>query len=177
MVKVAPQARWRLGDQRESFRRLFTSHAAVPHSTSFPSVPGLGKSKCAKPVPTYHFSLKSPLGYPVSQGYDSREAPKSSVIKITFFFFFLGLNLRHMEVPRLGVKLELPLPAYIIATATWDLKHVCDLHYSLWQHWILNPLSDTRDQTHHLMDTGWFLNPLSHNGNSQHTFVCVCVCV
>ena len=87
MVKVAPQARWRLGDQRESFRRLFTSHAAVPHSTSFPSVPGLGKSKCAKPVPTYHFSLKSPLGYPVSQGYDSREAPKSSVIKITFFFF------------------------------------------------------------------------------------------
>ena len=24
-----------------------------------------------------------------------------------FFFFFLGLHLRHMEVPRLGVKLEL----------------------------------------------------------------------
>ena len=30
-----------------------------------------------------------------------------------------------MEVPRLGVKLELKLPAY--ATATPDLSHICDL--------------------------------------------------
>ena len=28
-----------------------------------------------------------------------------------FFFFFLGLHLRHMKVPRLGVELELQLPA------------------------------------------------------------------
>ena len=43
-----------------------------------------------------------------------------------------------MEVPRLGVK-----SAY--AAAAWDLSHVCDLHHSSWQHWILNPLSEARD--------------------------------
>jgi len=36
------------------------------------------------------------------------------------FIFFLGLHLWHMEVPRLGVKLELQLPAYTTATATLD---------------------------------------------------------
>ena len=29
-----------------------------------------------------------------------------------FFFFILGLHLKHIEVPRLGVELELQLPAY-----------------------------------------------------------------
>ena len=38
----------------------------------------------------------------------------------TFFSFFLGPHLRHMEVPRLGVKLELLLPAYTTATAKPD---------------------------------------------------------
>ena len=32
---------------------------------------------------------------------------------------------------------------------------VCDLHHSLWQHWILNPLSEARDRTHILMDVNW----------------------
>ena len=34
-----------------------------------------------------------------------------------FFFFFavLGPHLQHMEIPRLGVKGELQLPAYTIA--------------------------------------------------------------
>ena len=31
------------------------------------------------------------------------------------FFFFLGPNPQHMELPRLGVKLELQLPAYTTA--------------------------------------------------------------
>ena len=35
-----------------------------------------------------------------------------------FFFFFLGLHLRHMEVPRLGVKSELQPLAYVTAIAT-----------------------------------------------------------
>ena len=65
------------------------------------------------------------------------------------FFFSLGLHLRHMEVPRLGVELELQLPATATATATatWDLSLICDLHHSSWQYWILNPLSEARDQT------------------------------
>ena len=56
-----------------------------------------------------------------------------------------------MEILRLGVELELQLPAY--TAAMWDLNHICDLHHSSWQHRILNPLSEARDQTHILMDT------------------------
>ena len=57
-----------------------------------------------------------------------------------------------MEVPRLGVESKLQLPAYPTATATWDLSHVCNLYYSSWQRWSLNPLSKARDQTHILLD-------------------------
>ena len=44
---------------------------------------------------------------------------------ILFYFIgFLGLYLQHMEVPRLGVELELQLLAYTTATATQDLSHI-----------------------------------------------------
>ena len=36
---------------------------------------------------------------------------------LVFFFCFLGLHSRHMEVPRLGVKLELQVPAHRTARA------------------------------------------------------------
>ena len=39
------------------------------------------------------------------------------------------------------------------ATATWDLSHIRDLHHSSGQHWILNLLSEARDQTCILRDT------------------------
>ena len=42
-----------------------------------------------------------------------------------------------MEVPRLGVELELQLLAYATTIATQDLSLICDLHHSLWQHGIL----------------------------------------
>ena len=57
-----------------------------------------------------------------------------------------------MEVPRLVVELELQLPAYATATATWDLSHVYDLYHSSWQHRVLNALSKARDRTLVLMD-------------------------
>ena len=60
---------------------------------------------------------------------------------------FLGLHLRHMEFPRLGVEEELQLPAYATATATSDRSCICDLHHSSWQRRILNPLSEVRDRT------------------------------
>ena len=44
---------------------------------------------------------------------------------------------------------------YATATATGDPSHVCELHHSSWQRWILNPLSEARDWTHSLMDTSW----------------------
>ena len=60
------------------------------------------------------------------------------------FFCFLGLHPWHMKVPKLGVKLELQLLAYITATATRDPSHICYLHHSSWQHQILNPLREAR---------------------------------
>ena len=67
-------------------------------------------------------------------------------------FLLLGPHLQHMEVPRLGVELELQLQAYTTTTATQALSHVCDLYHSSGQRQILNPLSQTRDQTFVLMD-------------------------
>ena len=66
----------------------------------------------------------------------------------------LGPHPQHVEGPRLGVQLELKLPAYTTATATAtpDLSCICDLHHSSRKHWILNPLSEARDRTHVLMD-------------------------
>ena len=68
-----------------------------------------------------------------------------------FFFGFLWLHPKHMEIPRLGVQLELQLPAYTTDTATPDLSCVCDPHHNSQQCWILNPLSKARDQTHNIM--------------------------
>ena len=72
-----------------------------------------------------------------------------------------------MEVPWLEVESELQLPAYATATAMPDLSGICNLHFSSWQHGILNALSEARDQTHILMDTSQVLNLLRHSGNSQ----------
>ena len=56
------------------------------------------------------------------------------------YFAFLGSHPRHMEVPRLGVKLELQLLIYTTATAMQDPSFVCSLHHSSWQRWIPDPL-------------------------------------
>ena len=50
------------------------------------------------------------------------------------------------EIPRRGVKLELQLPTYAKATATGDPSHLCNLHHSSWQCWILNPQSKAKDR-------------------------------
>ena len=69
-----------------------------------------------------------------------------------FFFFFLGLNPQHMEVPRLGDESELQLLIYTTAAATQDLSLICDLQHSSWQCQILNPLCKASDRTCILMD-------------------------
>jgi len=37
-----------------------------------------------------------------------------------------------MKAPRVGVKLELQLPAYTTATAMQNLSPICDLRHSPW---------------------------------------------
>ena len=79
----------------------------------------------------------------------------------SFFFFlslsfvFLGPHPLHMEVPRLGVQLELQLPAYTTAPATPDPSRVCDLHHSSQHHQILKPLSEAREWSHNLTGPSW----------------------
>ena len=110
---------------------------------------------------------------PAFQSFQDRANPivpqRELPIYIIFFFFFcfLGMYLWNMEVPRLGVQLELQLLAY--TTGLWDPSHFCDLHHSSGQYWILNPWSGARDGTHILTDTSWVHNPLSHNRNSSFT--------
>ena len=77
---------------------------------------------------------------------------KSTILFFTYFFF-LWPHTRHMEVPGLGVKLELQLPAYTTVTAKPDLSLICKLHHSSQQHQILNPLSEARDRIHILVVT------------------------
>ena len=72
---------------------------------------------------------------------------------IIFFFFFLELHPKHMEVLRPGVQQELQMSAYTTAIAMWDLSCICILHHSSQQCCILNPLSKVWDQTCILMDT------------------------
>ena len=75
-----------------------------------------------------------------------------------------------MQVPRLGIKLELQLLAYITAITTQDLSRISNLHRSLWQGQILTLLSEARDGICILMDTSRVHNLLSHNRNSSIYF-------
>ena len=68
-----------------------------------------------------------------------------------------------MEVPRLGVKLELqpqPQPCQTqAASVTYTRAHR--------DTWPFNTLSEARYRTDILIDISWVLNPLSHSGNSK----------
>ena len=91
-----------------------------------------------------------------------REKTARNILKICriigiFSFLFFSLLFRaaltHMEVPGLGVKLEMQLLAYTAAIATQDPRHTCDPHRSSWQLRVLNTLSEARDWTRILVDT------------------------
>ena len=88
-----------------------------------------------------------------------------------FLWILLGPLLQHMEVPRLGVELELWPPAYARATATGDPSCICNLHHS----WILNPLSEARYRTHGLMVPSRIRFLLRYYGNSSFSLNFVCL--
>ena len=79
--------------------------------------------------------------------------PESLCFSFFLLFFSLRLQVQHTEIAGLGAESELHLPAYTTATATPDPSCIWDLCCSLCQHWILNPLSEARDQARILTDT------------------------
>ena len=82
-----------------------------------------------------------------------------------FFFLFRGTTVAYGSSQARN-QIEAAAAGLCHSSATSDLSHICNLHCSLWQHQILNPLSEARHQTHILMDTSRFLNPLSHSRSS-----------
>ena len=92
------------------------SPVALPKPHPCPSLP-LGTRLPAPPSPTIPVAL-----------HQLRDAEEYT--GTIFLFVFLGPHPQHMEVPRLGVEAELQPLAYTRATATWDLRHIWDLHHS-----------------------------------------------
>ena len=89
--------------------------------------------------------------------------------KFFFFAFFRAAPSAYGSSQARG-QIVLQLLAYTTATAIPDRSYICDLYHSLWQRWILNPLSEARDRTRILMDTSQVFNPPSHSGNSSSHF-------
>ena len=108
--------------------------------------------------------LREWTGYPGSWQGQSQDG------MFIYLIIWLHLHLRHMEVPRLGVASELQLPTCATATMP-DPRGIYDLHWSLWQCWVLKPLSKARDQTCILTVLCQALNLLSHSGNSPRDFI------
>ena len=82
--------------------------------------------------------------------------PKKSLSSqhISLFFFFL---LFWAPPPAHGSSQGRgqirTMQAYATATATWDPRHVCNVHHSSWQCRVLDAVSKVRDGTHILVDT------------------------
>ena len=117
----------------------------ISWNISPPFIPFLWRCLTVLDSSNFHVSFRISLCISV-------KTPAGILFYFVFFWLFRATS-QHMDVPRLGVELELQLLAYATATATWDLSHVCDLHHSSQQCWILNPLSEVRDRTCVLMNT------------------------
>ena len=88
---------------------------------------------------------------------------------ILFYFIFLGPHLQPMEVPRLRFKSECSS-----ATAMPVLSHICNPHHSSQQRWILNPLSEAKDQTSNLMVPSWIRFHCTMTGSPiMNVLVCI----
>ena len=68
------------------------------------------------------------------------------VYKHSFSVCFFKATPEPHESSQAGTESELQLPVYTTATATPDPSHICDLHHSLRQRWILTGTEATSSQ-------------------------------
>ena len=88
---------------------------------------------------------------------------------VNFFLFFLSTaapTIYRSSQAKGQVGTRAAVAAYVTATATLDMNHICNLCSSFGQCWILYPWGKARDQTGILTETSQVLNLLSHIGNS-----------
>ena len=83
---------------------------------------------------------------------DTQSIPKAREL-FFFFDFFKGPHPMAYRSFQARGGVEAAAEVYAIAIAMRDLSHICNLHHSSCQCWILNPLSGTRDRICILMDT------------------------
>ena len=88
---------------------------------------------------------------------------------ILFIFLFMATPEAYVSSQARG-RIRAAASAYATAMATPGLSHIWDLHHSLWQYWILNPLSEAGIKPASLQTQHQFLKPLSHNRNSFKLF-------
>ena len=82
------------------------------------------------------------------QGFSLGYSNKEVSWQLAFLnILFLGLHRRHMEVPRVAGLIRATAAGPCHSHKTQDLSSICDLYHSSPQRQILNPLSETRDQT------------------------------
>ena len=105
------------------------------------------------------------------QASDKNSFTEYNISLVCSWLYFCLLSSWRMEVPRLGDKLELQLPAYPTATATPDPSHACDLHHSSLQCRILNSMSEARDRTCNLLVPGWIHFRCTTTGTPVHDFL------
>ena len=110
-------------------------------------------------------------GLILKRQYNIKADQKQNFIIEKCFLLFLGQHLQHMDVPRLGVKSQLQLPAYTTATAMRDLNCVCNLHHSSLQGKIPHPLNKARGQTHILMKTSRIPFPCTTMGTLKQFLI------
>ena len=81
-----------------------------------------------------------------------------------FFFSFYGVPASYGS-SRAGGWIGAAVAAYTTTKSTLDPSCICNLHHSLQQCGILNPLSQARDRTHHISQRQHQnLNLLRHKG-------------
>ena len=79
----------------------------------------------------------------------------TSLLLKKIFFFFSWLHLWHYRSSQARGRIGAAAAGLHNSHSKWDLSHVCDLHHSSRQRWILNPLREARDWTRNLKDTSW----------------------
>ena len=77
------------------------------------------------------------------------------IVRDFFFFFFRAAPWYMEEVPRLGVRATAAGLCHSHSNSNVGSEPRLWLTPQLTAHWILNPLSETRDRTHILIDTTW----------------------